>query len=433
MIKVTKANRVTKLPEPQPVQLLLTKKLSSMVSTWEEHLGFQQISESRWRVGTYVYNWLGLDAIPESDRCLEDGELVIPDEIDGRKIKGLVDGEYLETDELIARDDVEFAVEDLNLARQFCQRQAWDEIANFDYAWFLIESTVVPTKAPSQFGAFKQMAVVRAGSAASISGYTESEIAVYKGENATHIWVWGTELPTECVIQIAGQPGFGEILQRVSDIGCSIVDIDWSTLKGQQLGPSASTALACAWSLDEGGKTAARLMGRIPDSVLLPFLEKASLDGVELCQWGKQLLDLIGGEGISIDDIQTIRTRKLYSKSDLMKALKRAVIHAGKKAELERARQEIVAPFLHEIERLVGNYSFGKAKRYYPGAGYVIPPLGERSLRLFLINYARHQKSLPQGIIEVPYDEEEVGKPIAKFFSVDFDNLSKLPRRVSDS
>ena len=128
------------------IQLLLTSERSSMVSTWQEYLGFERLAENRWRVGTFVYNWLSLDAIPEADRYNEDGELVIPDEIDGRKIHGLVDGEYLETDELITRDEVEFGVKGLRLARQFCLGQGWDEVAEFEYAWFLIESTVRPKK-----------------------------------------------------------------------------------------------------------------------------------------------------------------------------------------------------------------------------------------------------------------------------------------------
>ena len=430
MIKVTKANRVTKLPEPQPVQLLLTKKLSSMVSTWEEHLGFQQISERRWRIGTFVYNWLSLDAIPEDDRYSENGELLIPDEIDGRKIRGLVDGEYLETDELIARDEVEFGVKDLKLARQFCLSQGWDEITNFEYAWFLIESAVKPKKALSKFKAFKQMTIVRAGSAASMSGYSESELAVYNGQNATQIWVWGTELAAECLIVIAGQPTFGEILQRISQTEASSIEIDWSTVEGQHLSVSASILLACAWSLDEGGKIASRLMGKIPDSVLLPFLEKTSLDGKELCQWGELLSESIERAGLSIDDIQNIRPRRLAGKNDLLRVLRTAIKQARKKAEVKKSQHEVLAPFLREIDQLVEAYKVGKSKRYYPGAGYVIPPLGTHSLRVFLTDYVMKNKSLPKGINEVPYDKQEMGNPSAKAFTVDLDILQKYPAKA---
>lgn len=423
MFNVRQLSRAVKLDEPPSVQLLLTKELSSMVSTWEEHLGFQQISEGRWRVGTFVYNWLSVDAIPEADRYSEDGELVIPDVIDGRKILGLVDGEYLETDELIARDEVEFGVKDLKLARQFCLSQGWDEITDFEYAWFLMESTVKPKKALSKYKAFKQMAIVRAGSAASMSGFSESELAVYKAQNATQIWVWGTELATECITVIAGQPTFGQVLQRISRTEGSRVEIDWNTIKGQHLSVSASIVLSCAWSFDEGGKTTSRLMGKIPDSVLLPFLEKVSLAGIQLCEWGDRLLNLIEKKGISIDDIETILPRRLASENDLLNSLKRAVVQAEKRAKKERTQQEVLAPFFHAITRLVDNYSFGKSKRYYPGAGYVIPPLGVHSLRLFLTNYVIKHKSLPQGIIEVPYDKQELGKPSAKAFTVDFDQL----------
>ena len=38
-----------------------------MVSCWTNHLGFSQISEDLWRIGTYGYNWLGsiYDLVPE--------------------------------------------------------------------------------------------------------------------------------------------------------------------------------------------------------------------------------------------------------------------------------------------------------------------------------------------------------------------------------
>ena len=424
MINAIQLSRVVKLGEPQPVHLLLTKELSSMVSTWEEHLGFQQISENRWRVGTFVYNWLSIDAIPEADRYNEDGELVIPDEIDGRKIHGLVDGEYLETDELITRDEVEFGVKDLKLARQFCLGQGWDEVADFEYAWFLIESTLRPKKAPSRFKAFKQMAIVRAGSAASMSGYSESELAIYRTQKTTDIWVWSAESETERLFQMNRYLSFGEILQVIADDEQFCMEVDWSNISGRSISKAAAIILACACSFDEGGKTIARLVGKIPDTVLLPALDRLVFDGIKMCQMGDQLLHSLTDRNLSTDAIQTISPKKLDTEDDLFQCLKGAVNRARRQAAKDLEQTAKLAPFLSQIDRIVNAYRVDKPKRYYPGAGYVVPALGVHSLRVFLIDYAQRHLSLPRGVIDVPYDEKEIGRPSVKSFSVDLTKLA---------
>jgi hypothetical protein len=41
------------------------------------------------------------DLISEDERYDENGNFKVPDEYDGHRIRGLADGEYLETDELV--------------------------------------------------------------------------------------------------------------------------------------------------------------------------------------------------------------------------------------------------------------------------------------------------------------------------------------------
>ena len=128
------------------IKILLSREQSSMVSTWEEHLGFEVIDENIFRIGTFGYNWLSLEVIPEDQRYDENDEIIIPEEIDGHKINGLVDGEFLETDELITRDELKFTNEEIKKGLNFCESHGWDKHQNFDYAWSEIESTVVKSK-----------------------------------------------------------------------------------------------------------------------------------------------------------------------------------------------------------------------------------------------------------------------------------------------
>ena len=128
------------------IKILLSREQSSMASTWEEHLGFEAIDENTFRIGTFGYNWLSLEVIPEDQRYDENDEIIIPEEIDGHKINGLVDGEFLETDELIARDELKFTNEEIKKGLNFCESHGWEKHPNFDSAWLQIESTVVESK-----------------------------------------------------------------------------------------------------------------------------------------------------------------------------------------------------------------------------------------------------------------------------------------------
>jgi hypothetical protein len=126
------------------VALLLSREESSMVSCWTNHLGFSQISEDLWRIGTYGYNWLGsiYDLVPDDQLYDEAGELIVPEQWDGHKIIGLADGEYLETDELVSSDYVDFSAANIDTARAFCVERGWSDVAEFDRAFLRVISEV---------------------------------------------------------------------------------------------------------------------------------------------------------------------------------------------------------------------------------------------------------------------------------------------------
>ena len=62
-----------------------------------------------------------------------------------------------------------------------------------------------------------------------------------------------------------------------------------------------------------------------------------------------------------------------------------------RQARADSARQDRLAPFEAEIDRLIEAYCRDRPKRYYPGAGYVVPPPGAHSLRQFLTGYVVEQ------------------------------------------
>lgn len=108
--------------QAKQIQLMLSREQSSMVSNWDEHLGLIQISDTVWKVGTFGYEIIGsvYDLVPEDQRYDDDGEFVIPESWEGKRIIGLEDGEYLQTDELVAANNIEFTASQLKIAREFC-------------------------------------------------------------------------------------------------------------------------------------------------------------------------------------------------------------------------------------------------------------------------------------------------------------------------
>jgi hypothetical protein len=409
------------------VQILLSREQSSMVSTWEEYLGYFQKSEKLWCIGTFRYDWLGsiYDLVPESRRYSDEGELVVPEEWDGKKITGLSDGEYLQTDELVSVDDMSFTAATLKKAREFCESKGWASHSNFGLAWLQIETAVKPFQAPSKRKAFKDMPLVRSGSSASLSGYCTSELAIYRGKSDTQFWIWNTEAQSECIHKTASVLSFGQIVRTVASDERFSVNVDWFDLYVSGLSDSEGVILASAWAFEEGSKVAAQLVAKIPDQVLLPFLNQVKLEGVQLEEMGQRLLDYANNKDINLDDIESIRPRVLSDVPSLEKILMGALSRASRRQErAEFDQKKRLAPFEGEINRLIKAFRKDKPNRYYPGVGYVVPPLGAASLREFLNNQVLERQTLPTGTVQIPYSNKEMGKPTnATFFSLDLDSL----------
>jgi hypothetical protein len=106
--------------------ILMSREQSSMVSTWSEMLCLNKVSSSKWSIGIYSYEILGsiYELIPEEKRLYdEDGRIIAPDEVDGKAVFGLEDGEYVQTDELVLREEgVEFDASSLQIARDTSER-----------------------------------------------------------------------------------------------------------------------------------------------------------------------------------------------------------------------------------------------------------------------------------------------------------------------
>ncbi len=399
-----------------------------MVSTWDEHLGLVQVSDKIWRIGTYGYEWIGsiYELIPESERYTDDGELVVPEIWGGKKIIGLADGEYLQTDELVTSDDLEFAPATIKKAREFCQSRGWADHPNFALAWLHVETSVRPSEALSKRRAFNGMPLLKAGSSASLSGYCASELAIYRGQSATEFWVWNSEFGSECVYKTAAALTFGQIVGQVADDETFSIEIDWHDLNVSGLGESEGVLLASALAYDEGSKAAARLLAKIPDATLLPFLQSVTLDGIELGEMGQRLLEYANEHDVSLEDVESLRPRRLPDVATLEKSLLGALSRAARRqARADSARRDHLAPFEAQIHQFIEAYRRDKPKRYYPGAGYVVPPLGVQSLRQFLTSYVLRHQSLPTGTVQVPYDAKEMGKPLDASFTVDFDALAQ--------
>src|SRR4051794_30711205 len=81
--------------------VLLSREQSSMVPTWNEYLCLLDLGDGNFELSTSGYEILGsiYDVIP--DPYDENGELIVPETWNGRKVTGLSDNEYLETDEMV--------------------------------------------------------------------------------------------------------------------------------------------------------------------------------------------------------------------------------------------------------------------------------------------------------------------------------------------
>lgn len=120
------------------MKILLTRENASIESTWTEHLCLEQRPGRRLRVGTYSREWLGSihEIVPESQRFDSAGALVVPRTVYGRRVVGLTDGEYLESENLVETDAfAECEVNDLRPAQRMCAGSGWNRHRLYVEAW----------------------------------------------------------------------------------------------------------------------------------------------------------------------------------------------------------------------------------------------------------------------------------------------------------
>jgi len=136
------------MPKTIEPLILMSLEQSTMVSTWNEMLGAKKLPNRKWRIDTYVYDIIGtideaMQEIPEAERYDEDGELKIPKVWKGRKVRGLADGEYLETFDLFCKEDgVTFNSANLEVALDWCKDERWDKHRDFRKAWKKLSAIV---------------------------------------------------------------------------------------------------------------------------------------------------------------------------------------------------------------------------------------------------------------------------------------------------
>jgi hypothetical protein len=138
---------------------------------------------------------------------------------------------------------------------------------------------------------------------------------------------------------------------------------------------------------------------------------------------GQRLLHYACAHNVSLDEIGPIKLRHISDLQGLEKSLRGVLFRASHGQANAAADREALKLFEAEITRLIDAYRRDKPKRYYPGAGYVVPPLGVLSLREFLTRHVRQHRALPTGVVQIPYSNQEMSKPSSGTFIVDFDSL----------
>ena len=409
------------------VSLLLSREESSMVSSWTNYLGLSKISEKTWRIGTYGYNWLGsiYDLVPEDQLYDEAGALVIPDEWGGHKVLGLADGEYLETDELVSSDYVDFTQSQIKIARAFCSESGWSDLAEFDRGFLRVVSEVKPNQPLSRYSEFKGRPVLQTGYGTNPSYSGEAELGVFHSQTFTEIWAWDSELGAECVVTINSSTDLKSLVDAVAKGDQFAGSVDFRSLRIKGIDQTDGLVLALAWDGEEASKTVARLLSLWPKDVLTKVLGKKGLSALNLVKIGDQALELANDLDVDVDEIKRVPIPKAFDAVSVLRSMTDAVrrIAANKRRQDARFRKEI-APFAAQIETVVAAFLRGKPKGYYPGAGYVVPPPGGISLRNFLTRFAKKNKKIPIGKVSVPYEKGEFNS-LQGSFEVDLDELAK--------
>jgi hypothetical protein len=317
------------------VEILLSREGCSMVSVWDEYLGLVRVAGVYWRLSLCRYDTVGsiYDLVPEDQLFDDDGELIVPEFWDGKKIISLEDGEYLLVDELVEGDEyVEFSASSIDLAREFCEAGDWTEQAGFGPAWARIECAVNPLASLSSRSCWPELEVLR-NVPAHGSGLPPTELGIVRGEQI-QLWDWRPDAPIACIHTVDGPHGFGAIVQWVAGSADVRTRIDWDSLEFRGLASAQGLLLAAAWSSDEASRTAARLTAKIPDRILEPFLSQTVLNGSDICAMGERLRSHARKHSVNVEDLRTLRLRAAGDLPQLERRLKNAFSRFSRRKQI---------------------------------------------------------------------------------------------------
>lgn len=127
------------------MEILLSREKSSMVSTWTEMVGFFQESSGEWVLGNCGHEIIGsiYDLLTEEQLHAEDG-IQIPEEINGVKIYGIEDGEYLESEDIVFYDEVvTFNKKTIQKAIDYLEIYDWATHPEYETALLKINNMVL--------------------------------------------------------------------------------------------------------------------------------------------------------------------------------------------------------------------------------------------------------------------------------------------------
>jgi hypothetical protein len=126
------------------MEILLSREQSSMASTWTEMIGFFEEKSGDWVLGNCGHEIIGsiYDLLTEEQLYTDDG-FKIPEEINGVKVHGIEDGEYLESEDIIFYDDtVRFNRETFQKAVDYFKMYDWNTHPEYEIALNKLRSEV---------------------------------------------------------------------------------------------------------------------------------------------------------------------------------------------------------------------------------------------------------------------------------------------------
>lgn len=123
----------------------MSREKSSMVSTWTEMIGFFQDEAGNWLLGNCGREVLGsiYDLLTEKQLYADDG-IQIPEEINGIKVYGIEDGEYLVSEDIVFYDEIaRFNRDTFQKAIDYLDTYDWNTHPEYELAISKIKSKVL--------------------------------------------------------------------------------------------------------------------------------------------------------------------------------------------------------------------------------------------------------------------------------------------------